>query len=174
MGTILESRVQPSHPDFYKRVKMAHAEMPATPLDLRALCDGIDGLDVTFADDLGEDVSGCIIKRGERCKILINNNEPAARKRFTLAHELAHFLLHKDDLGDKFPENILLRGGLSNRKEVEANRLASEILMPFDAIDKATEERIIKQGGFTISDMAQLFQVSNAAMAIRLGIPLDF
>lgn len=57
--------------------------------------------------------------------IIVNKNFSNDRKRFTIAHELGHILLHNEN---NFP--------ISNYrdKEQEANQFASEFLMPKDAI----------------------------------------
>ena len=56
--------------------------------------------------------------------IVINKNFPNDRKRFTLAHELGHILMHS--FGD-FPVPTHRD---EKQKEIEANRFASEFLMP--------------------------------------------
>jgi len=46
------------------------------------------------AGALGDDVSGMLIIRGERGAIGYNSAHVRVRQRFTIAHEIAHFLLH--------------------------------------------------------------------------------
>ena len=46
------------------------------------------------AGALGEDVSGMLIIRGERGAIGYNSSHARVRQRFTISHEIAHFLLH--------------------------------------------------------------------------------
>lgn len=98
--------------------------------------------------------------------IFVNSDDNSFRQRFTIAHELAHFLLHREEIGDGIVEDALYRSGLSNKQEAEANILAAEILMPWHLI---TLE--MNKGRKTISELAQVFQVSDSAMSIRLGIP---
>lgn len=57
--------------------------------------------------------------------IIINKNFSNDRKRFTLAHELGHILMHYSFTIPKYRESEV---------EKEANRFASEFLMPKDAI----------------------------------------
>lgn len=70
--------------------------------------------------------------------ILVNMSSPSQRRRFTVGHELCHFLTpsHKVD-GDQFlcsPEDMRLisapESDRAARMEVEANRFAARILMP--------------------------------------------
>lgn len=103
--------------------------------------------------------------------IKINRHESKERQRFTLAHEIAHFLLHKDKIGSGIFENILYRAdGISNEEEVEANRLAAEILMPRDLIRSQLGNRVGNVDEETAERMAEAFQVSVPAMKIRLGL----
>ena len=59
--------------------------------------------------------------------IVLNKNMSNDRKRFTLAHELGHIILHSD--------TFLI--GKNRDKEVEANLFASEFLMPEDEIKES-------------------------------------
>lgn len=98
--------------------------------------------------------------------IFVNDRDMLPRQRFTIAHELAHFLLHRDAIGDGIVEDALFRSGLDNEQEVEANRLAADILMPWHLINAE-----MSKGLKTIEALADKFQVSHSAMSIRLGIP---
>lgn len=99
--------------------------------------------------------------------VYVNVAHHRHRKRFTLAHEIAHFLLHRHLLDAGIVEDdALYRSHLSTAVEAEANRFAAEILMPWHLIDRA-----IEQGVTAPADLACLFQVSETAMRIRLGLP---
>lgn len=125
-----------------------------------------------YSAELPEGVSGMLLKEpayGSKSGFVIftEAREPAVRQRFTAAHEIGHFELHKELIGSGVSENYLLRSdGLSSRIEVEANRFAADLLMPFDKIDLAMSEGITSP-----KDLARAFNVSEIAMAIRLGIP---
>ena len=56
------------------------------------------------------------------------------RRRFTIAHEIAHFLLHRDKIGDQLSDDAMYRSSLSSDDERAANRLAADILMPMGLI----------------------------------------
>nr|WP_246742849.1 ImmA/IrrE family metallo-endopeptidase [Rhodomicrobium vannielii] len=125
-----------------------------------------------FESDLANGVSGAII-RDETYKtpsgfvIFVNSKEAYVRQRFTAAHEIGHFVLHKDKIGNGIEDNYLLRSSeLSTATEREANKFAADILMPYDLI-----ESYVAQGVSTVPALAKLFEVSEIAMAIRLGHP---
>ena len=113
-----------------------------------------------FRDSLNGGVSGF--------SIAVNASDSPLRQRFTIAHEIAHFILHRAKLeaGDVV-DDTMYRSGLSTGDEVAANRLAAQILMPMNLI-----QALINQGVTDVQSLAARFQVSLPAMKIRLGIPV--
>src|SRR5690242_7840769 len=53
-----------------------------------------------------------------RFRIKLNRHEIAERQRFTLAHEIAHYLLHRSLIGAGVVDDTMYRSGLSSRREV--------------------------------------------------------
>lgn len=102
--------------------------------------------------------------------IRINRHEAKHRQRFTLAHELAHFLLHRGRIVAEggWSENVLLRSGQPASIEYEANRLASDLIIPSNELAKATAEYSGPMTSEIIEDLASRFGVSAAAMEIKL------
>lgn len=136
------------------------------PVDVLGLADAL-GLQV-WEDDI-DPFSGKLkrdpLHGGESgYSVIVNAKEPLTRKRFTIAHEVAHFILHSEVLAESDIEETLYRGGLSDRRETEANRLAADILMPLSLIEK-----LIGQGIRSIEDLADALEVSITAIGIRLG-----
>jgi len=144
--------------------------MKQTPVDVKSVAHEI-GLSI-FALDLPAGVSGMIV-RGDALAgdsgfvVYVDKNEPGVRQRFTAAHEIGHFVLHKDQIGDGHADNHLLRAeGYSNYQEAEANRFAADLLMPRELIAQRMAE-----GVNTVEALAKEFGVSQIAMGIRLGLP---
>lgn len=77
-------------------------------------------------------VSGKIEKdwRSGSFVISINDSHPLTRRRFTVAHEIAHFVLHQDLIGDGIVDDALYRSSKGNEIERQANAYAATILMP--------------------------------------------
>ncbi|MDP9139968.1 MAG: ImmA/IrrE family metallo-endopeptidase, partial [Pseudomonadota bacterium] len=98
-----------------------------------------------------------------------NRHDPPKRQRFTVAHEIAHFLLHRDDIGDGISDDVLYRSNLSDKREQQANRLAADILMPATLIANAKEDAEEKGVGDVALYLSEMFVVSEAAMQIKLG-----
>ena len=156
-------------PEAVGEIQEAQKSLLDKPVAIVRLCKQF-GVVAAKKSDLPDGVSGCIRRETDGAyNIFYRDDEPITRQRFTVAHELAHYLLHRDVLEDEHSENIMLRGELSNAEEIAANQLAAEILMPLKAMDDYIEA----QKGFSIRDMAKVFGVSSQAMSIRLGIPLD-
>src|SRR6185437_7044968 len=74
-------------------------------------------------------------------RIRLNRHEGTERQRFTLAHEIAHFILHRSLIGGGVVDDTMYRSALSSRREVEANKLAAEICMPLALIREERRKR---------------------------------
>ena len=140
-----------------------------TPVRVGALAHAL-GLKVVVAA-LPISISGLIQPDGEsdRFVIKVNRFEPKERQRFTIAHEIAHYLLHRDRINSGVIDSVLYRSKLTSRAEAEANRLAADILMPHAQIREAIKKGIVSKGANQVDELAQLFNVSRQAMDIRTG-----
>ena len=117
-------------------------------------------------------------KDGE-VKIWINPLDSEARQRFTLAHELGHYvndMLLKGNMEIKDTPDTLYRDGTSDAREAKANNFAAMLLMPTNEVFSKARELIesttnqsIPVKGFT-EKMAEQFAVSKTAMFVRLKV----
>lgn len=102
--------------------------------------------------------------------VRVNRHDAVRRQRFTIAHELSHFLLHRDQIGDGIVDDVLYRSEISDAREAEANRLAADILMPRSLV----AEWVDRARALGVTDipkyLAEKFEVSEAAIKIRLGL----
>lgn len=103
-------------------------------------------------------------------EIRVNKYEVPERQRFTVAHELGHFLLHRDDIGQGVVDSVMYRSALTSRKEVEANRMAADIVMPADLIRREAVALVDVPPMEKAARLASLFKVSAPAMRVRLGL----
>ena len=82
---------------------------------------------------------------------------------FTIAHEIGHFFLHKDMLiSDEIHVDILYR--MTNEQEKEVDYFAGALLMNKTLLEKAYKD------GHSITELAELFDVSVSAMTVRLDV----
>jgi Zn-dependent peptidase ImmA (M78 family) len=134
---------------------------PELPVPVQRIAEDLLGLQVLEGSDLG-DVSGALYP-GVR-EIVLNADEAEARKRFTLAHELGHWVCHCVDRRDR---PVFCRHqdvGLSSDRalEREANVFAAELLMP------EPELRVVFASHSGVKELAAEFGVSPLAMQWRL------
>lgn len=101
--------------------------------------------------------------------IFVNKDHHANRRRFTIAHEIAHYVLHEEQIGDGIFDDALYRSGLSNSIEAQANSLAADILMPWRILNRYISSNINDDGEPNIEELARIFQVSQQSMGFRLS-----
>jgi len=144
------------------------------PIDINKVADLLN-IEVIENDPDDDGLSGALIRNEDKTIIYINKTHSDARKRFTLAHELGHFILHKSEKSfvDGKKTQVLLRantGGVKNNMETEANIFAASILMPEFLIKKLYGELLFAKGpneDDVIIKMSETFKVSYQAMGYR-------
>ena len=119
----------------------------------------------------GEGVSGAVQKNDNgEISIYISNQDSVERQRFSIAHELAHAVLHKDLVDSKKIVNRSKND--SSNVEIEANKLAEEILMPEKSLNRFIKEEGLNKNAeissTIIQKIAEAFKVSKMVAIIRL------
>ena len=148
------------------RIILRHQTYP--PVDVTAIAQEL-GINVWEMHALGENISGKIFRDPlnggtSGYSIGVKASEGYRRKRFTIAHEIAHYILHRPKIGDELVDDAMYRSGLSTREEAQANQLAADILMPRQLI------RLLQSQGLTDTvSLANKLEVSEAAMKVRLS-----
>ena len=114
---------------------------------------------------LDEGVSGLLeLDEEGGWNIKVNEKHSPNRQRFTIAHELAHFFLHRHQKGnfhDK--DSVFFRSDHRDPMEYAANDFAAELLMPETAVTQYFWQ------GLDTYQLAKLFEVSPLALRIRLS-----
>jgi Zn-dependent peptidase ImmA (M78 family) len=125
---------------------------------------------------LGDDVSGLLSIENGIGTIGYKESEPEVRTRFTIAHELGHYELHRDKSDLFVDKQFIYRsqnsGDTAERKimEQEANYFASAILIPTTLLRAEVEKTDFDLGSETgIQHLADTFNVSTTAMSIRIS-----
>jgi len=145
------------------------------PVDVVSAAKAI-GVRVLF-DELPNGVSGKIQKDNEgKYYIVANQDEPEVRQRFTIAHELGHYMYHRSLIGDGVSDSPAYRAPdetiyettpLERIHERQANQFAANLLMPLARIKEVEREN----PEISILELARRFNVSEDAMRIRKGMP---
>jgi len=137
------------------------------PVNVVALSKAL-GLRV-FSESFAQNISGKLYRDSGSTagwSISVQSGEPSYRQRFTIAHELGHFVLHRDGLTRDLEDDTFYRSGLPHWQETEANAFAADVLMPWNLIRELTDAGVLTPAG-----LANALEVSVTAMNIRLGIP---
>jgi len=128
-----------------------------------------------------ENLSGFLYVDGDTKVIGVNKTHPKTRRRFTIAHELGHYFLHRHDHGSPHVDkqsnvsSAHFRDDSSSKgidaQEIEANLFAAELLMPEDRIiEKLKEYSSLLEccGEEVVEKLSRDFDVSIQAMIVRL------
>ena len=114
----------------------------------------------------------------KKATIYVKHNDNIARKRFTIAHEIGHYVMHLKDAGsdggfmdrkNSFFRTEFVADDSHSLKEVEANQFAAALLMPREQVEDLWSEYEFMWDAFdSLRGIADEFGVSEAAMRIRL------
>jgi Zn-dependent peptidase ImmA (M78 family)/transcriptional regulator with XRE-family HTH domain len=106
--------------------------------DLDTVCEllGITVYRAKLGEDLSKTVSGAFLNHSELgLSILVNLEMTPGRRRFTVAHELAHALFHSSD------RRYLVSTAVKDPRERFADTFAGEFLMPAEGVRRVMEEQ---------------------------------
>jgi len=128
--------------------------------------------------EFGDNISGALLLEEQKATIGYNPNDPLVRQRFTIAHELGHYFLHKKESSTIFYDKpqILFRdesNSSGHKREQEANVFAAALLMPEHMLSSSLEK--IRSNGSQLLDeqiiknLAREYKVSQIAMSYRLS-----
>lgn len=132
-----------------------------TPLDVEGLMKLLD-VSVQYREDLDNDVSGHLKKTENGWVCSVNSKHHPTRQRFTLAHELAHFILHRNDQSEFIDHTYFRTSDAANSMEHEANSFAGHLLMPEEDF-----RFFIRNVSADIDIIAEHFGVSPVAVRVR-------
>jgi len=150
------------------------ANIDSAPVPVEQLAQ-IAGASVQYEPFNGP-VSGLMHRNADGSVVIgVNSSHPETRQRFTIAHELGHVVLHRDEqFHIDETASIRFRDEESSRAtssdEIEANQFAAELLMPAHFVSEEIEKL---PGGTAPEDaipvLAERFQVSEQALTLRLN-----
>jgi len=158
------------------RELVAKARITEPPVPVEQLAQDA-GAVISYQPFEAEDISGLLYRTAGSAPVIgVNSNNPKARQRFTIGHELGHLILHP---GHELILERLIRlnfrnatsSTASDEEEIEANHFAAELLMPHDLLRHSLS--MLMQGR-PLSDLevvrrlTRRFEVSQSAMEYRL------
>ena len=132
-----------------------------TPLDVESLMNLMD-VKIIYSDNLSSDISGNLKKTDSGWVCEVNKKHHPTRQRFTIAHELAHYMLHRNEESEFVDYTYFRASDNVNKMELEANEFAGKLLMP-----EADFRFFIKNVSQNVDNIADHFGVSPLAVRIR-------
>ena len=162
----------------YLRIAYDFEVKPPIDVDKIARLLGVEISEDPFEGSWADVGHICVDRKGIRIWINPFENMNEKRRRFTLAHELGHLVLHILQDSDFQKENICIkdnkktfkRNNFWDIREYQANTFAAQLLMPASLFTKEFErlstlplskEQIIEK-------LSDIFQVSKQAVEFRL------
>ena len=166
--------------DIAERLLREHCRN-SVPVDPGKIAQAL-GIEVRL-EAVDDDLSGFLLRDQKNNRVVIGANlrHHPNRRKFTIAHELGHFLLHEAETvhldQQKAGYLIQRRDGKSSTGEDmferEANLFAAELLMPARSLEKDLRGQAIDaledDDQSFVSLLADKYGVSTQALTIRLG-----
>lgn len=174
----LQARVQLAHREADRVLALTRLQK-TPPVDVEAIADAL-GVRIELGSFPPRDgVSGCIVRTPTGTVIGVNQDDPLVRRRFTIAHELGHYILHEFTDVHVDSKKRLNRDDRAARAidpiEIEANAFAAALLMPRAWLEAALPVRQLSlylddaSASDEIRRLARAFKVSEASMQWRLS-----
>lgn len=153
---------------------------PGKPIDVEAIVKSY-GIDIR-KDNVKDELSGFLVRNSKNGKAVIgvNRRHHPNRQRFTIAHELGHYLLHEGEVvhfdGARPGLMVNLRSESSaagdSDLEREANLFAAELLMParfLEADERINSIDLLDDDPAVLKELASEYCVSSQALTYRLA-----
>ncbi|NVK16331.1 MAG: ImmA/IrrE family metallo-endopeptidase [Rhodobacteraceae bacterium] len=152
----------------------ADGYLSSVPVDPEKIAEDL-GIEVVFAnfdDSVADDISGFIdfeVTNDNdskfKAQIVVNSETSVRRQLFTIAHELGHFLMHRDWAES---ENYVVLPRSNNyfesskpAEEIEADAFAADLLVPLSELEKVYKH-------YDLVELADLFMVSEEVISYRI------
>lgn len=130
---------------------LVDANITSFPVNLATILNYLD-LNVEYSCDIEEEA---LLDPLKKTIFLKKDDKPIARKLFSVAHEIGHWMLHSHDKTrnriDISKPNISTQDKI---EEQEANAFGAELLMPYN------KTRLLIMCGYQVNDLVKYFNVS--------------
>lgn len=137
----------------------------ARDIDIEAIAFD-SGVDVLY-----EALDGCeatLVGFGSKAIATVSPSPSRGRERFSVAHEIGHWLLHRGKSFRCRADDIVQNYSADLRLEKDADEFASHLLMP-TSIFRPAIKAANRPGLNDLQDIAEQFEVSMQAVSIRLA-----
>lgn len=141
--------------------RLSAAGLAQVPMNIEAVAEFL-GLEVV-EEIMDNDLSGYLEERNGSWIVGVNALHHKNRRRFSIAHEIAHYVLHVGQQQQFRDTTFARRTSESNPMERDADNFAANLLMPENRV-----RELISSGVTTLSGLAENFGVSALAMKYRV------
>lgn len=143
---------------------LSESRIQQPPVDLRAIASK-HGIEYVEMDEFPDTVDALIIEDGAKVYAAVNKKQHVHRQRFSLAHELGHYFLHKggipeDPVTIDNPPNDDWEEGTKDPAEREADLFAGELLVPLPMLKQHKSKNL--------GELSAVFLVSEQVISIAL------
>lgn len=133
----------------------------------------------TTASALEDNISGVLVVEGKQGAIGYNRAHSVVRQRFTIAHEIGHYVMQVMDVKNTKPSQLFIdkyvayrseeSSSANDHHEIEANAFAAALLMPKEMIlEELKKSDLDLDDEDDLSTLAKKFNVSMSALSYRL------
>jgi Zn-dependent peptidase ImmA (M78 family) len=145
---------------------LKESKITAPPVDLLTILQA-HGIQYEEVDDFPDTVDAMIIERGRETYAAVNGRQHLHRRRFSLAHELGHFFLHRGDYGS---EAIVTIDDPPSEKDLvptkdpaesEADMFAGELLVPLAMLKPHARKGV--------TELSRIFLVSEQVISVAIS-----
>lgn len=150
-------------PEYFAKEMIADLGITALPVDPFSI---VTELDIIVAEEDADNFDGCLLRSISGARIILNKNIGSqGRKNFTLAHEIGHYSIptHRGDY--KCLAKHLDPFGKNPPEETEANKFASELLLPESLFKPLVHQ--FKPDFEDLSDLAVICNTSLTATTLK-------
>lgn len=145
---------------------LKESKITAPPVDLLTILQA-HGIQYEEMDDFPDTVDALIIERGRETYAAVNGRQHLHRRRFSLAHELGHFFLHRGGYGsgpvvtidDPPSEEDLVP--TKDPAESEADMFAGELLVPLVMLKTHARKGV--------AELSRIFLVSEHVISVAIS-----
>jgi len=144
---------------------LAESKVKSPPVDLLQILSTY-GIAYEEVEDFPDTVDALIVEDGPKIYAAVNARQHPHRRRFSLAHELGHYFMHRDGMPEEpitidNPPSDDLGAATKSPAEIEADLFAGELLVPLEMLKPHVQKGI--------PELSKLFLVSEQVISIAIS-----
>lgn len=144
---------------------LAESKVKAPPVDLLQILTA-HGIGYEEVEDFPDTVDALIVEDGSKVCAAVNANQHLHRRRFSLAHELGHYFMHREGMPEEpitidNPPSDEIGSPTKSPAETEADIFAGELLVPLTML-----KPLVHKG---IPELSRIFLVSEQVISIAIS-----